>query len=615
MKRILPLLALAALTTAGVAALVSAPPAALESGRLANAAAAAGPAPASRSGRLTSPPPQTELGESLSYRLVSTTDLTLSGEPDAASPDPGEAMRLVAELSGLLRATSVELRDNATVLQLTLSDARTETTEFAGTKRIERNTQNLAGLDRAFYAEYGPAGDLIQVYLPPETALEHRNTMRTVAAAMQVSPPPADRDVWSTPQVVAGATVDVQYRPLGPDTYERTFETDERTGRATLAIRDRRLTRLRSDETLSSAALGLVGAGSMTLELVHRDQRAQAVDQWRRDRAMVVAAGVSTEVDRAAAEEASFSALDDGTPVTDLLAMLRGLAPGSEAERERSYLMRRLAARFALHPEEARTAGEAVADLAPHEAATVVGALSAVGNAETEQSLARITADETAPAGLIADAANALSFHDRPGDVAIEALAALADSDQRDRRGPGLLGLGSVSFRLGQSDDPRGERLVRDLIRRFAAATTEQDQVDLLAALGNTGSELILPTLEAVVAGNNPRLRHEAVVSLRLVTTPRADELLARFLAADVAVDLRRAALFAARFRPIEPLLSALSALLQVEPDADVRGEALELVGERLGDLAEAADMIARVAERDPEERLRRRARELLETA
>ena len=127
--------------------------------------------------------------------------------------------------------------------------------------------------------------------------------------------------------------------------------------------------------------------------------------------------------------------------------------------------------------------------------------------------------------------------------------------------------------------------------RASARARGTDEQLEALAALGNLGSATVLPRLRQAVTAGDPRVRAAATRALRLVPDREADRLLAVTLGRDHDPTVRAAAIFAAGFRPLGPLVDALVDTAQNDPIDYVRAGAVTL-------LAQNREVSSRVAGR-----------------
>jgi HEAT repeat protein len=83
------------------------------------------------------------------------------------------------------------------------------------------------------------------------------------------------------------------------------------------------------------------------------------------------------------------------------------------------------------------------------------------------------------------------------------------------------------------------------------------------------------------MAAGDPRVRAAAVRALRLVPDPEADRLLAATLRRDRDATVRAAAIFAAGFRKLDPLIDVLNETAQNDPVAFVRSGAATLLARK----------------------------------
>jgi hypothetical protein len=124
----------------------------------------------------------------------------------------------------------------------------------------------------------------------------------------------------------------------------------------------------------------------------------------------------------------------------------------------------------------------------------------------------------------------------------------------------------------------------------------------------------VLPTLEAALDDQRAEVRAAAARALRLGTDPKLDGLLAAKITGDRESTVRAAAIFAVSFRAdIDPFIVALSRAATGDPAEHVRAAAVSLLAQHMKGEPDVGEVVARVAERDPKQDLRRLAREALE--
>jgi HEAT repeat protein len=168
--------------------------------------------------------------------------------------------------------------------------------------------------------------------------------------------------------------------------------------------------------------------------------------------------------------------------------------------------------------------------------------------------------------------------------------------------------------RAGRADAPAAAaRIERAVLTEYGRAPSDGkrgERLDALAALGNLGSPAILPRLRPALANPEPAVRAAAARALRFVPDAEADRLLLATLRRDREPTVRAAALFAAGFRPIEPLADGLSETAESDPVEYVRANAVALLARHPGASARAARALGFVARNDPAPAVRQLARE-----
>jgi hypothetical protein len=244
----------------------------------------------------------------------------------------------------------------------------------------------------------------------------------------------------------------------------------------------------------------------------------------------------------------------------------------------------------------------------------VLSALGAAGTPAAQVALVHVATD--AERGIDERRAAVESFHDIlvPEPDTVTTLQTLAATSKGSLRSDALFALGTAIGRRSAIDADGGGAALARLIAMYEAATTEQDLVEILQALGNTREPGALPTLQLALGTSSPVIQAAAIVSLRLIPDDRADVLIRSYLAPDVARPLKEAALTAASYREWVAVASELEALLRGEPTLEVRKHALDLIsGFYLRGRSPAAGAaLAWVAVNDPDQDLRARAEDVL---
>jgi HEAT repeat protein len=242
--------------------------------------------------------------------------------------------------------------------------------------------------------------------------------------------------------------------------------------------------------------------------------------------------------------------------------------------------------------------------------------LSAIGSAGTPAAQAALTRLATDPAQPLQVRKQAIdAFHEVPEATSssVDRLLDLADKDPKVRENA-LLALGGLANRKGQTDPDTAAGWVDQIVARYQRATTDEERIQLLDALGNSGQEAAFPVLEAALTSGSAEVRIAATKNLRLMPAPRADKLLATLFSPDMDASVREAALFAASFRRFDAMHEALDAILRGDPNAELRMTALNALAtylQRDGAVA-ATPLIRWAAENDPDETVRQQAQRTL---
>ena len=298
-------------------------------------------------------------------------------------------------------------------------------------------------------------------------------------------------------------------------------------------------------------------------------------------------------------------ALVDGASLSDLIAA----TVGEEDAHARGYQFLRIAALLRLDGDAVRAAERSIL---ANEPATqlLVAALGEAGTADAQRSLGTVLA---APIGEEPrmHAAIALGLVSSPTPAALAALASTS-RQAGDIGASATLAQGNAALRLRDEDPAAASRQVDELLSRFRDASTDEERVLVLRALGNTGDPRIVQAVEQALASTNVIVRAAATEALRLVAAPIDGMLVARLRDASSAV--RSAAVFAAAQRDLAPYVAAFATAVRTETDDDVRRAIVELAGARIDEHAALRAIVEYAAANDRDAELRARAQALLAT-
>ncbi|WP_395839999.1 HEAT repeat domain-containing protein [Cystobacter fuscus] len=307
-----------------------------------------------------------------------------------------------------------------------------------------------------------------------------------------------------------------------------------------------------------------------------------------------------------------------GKHFDDLLKDLRSL-PKEERARDdaRSLALEQLRALFMLEPTEALKVPETLRQggLEPIAASPLLGALSAASTPESIQALSKVVDDSVLEVPVRTDAVAALGMADAPTQEGINALRNLTREPRPELRDTATLALGNAAYQMHDENARGSEALVRELETAYRSAKTPEEQAMILRALGNTRDAHALTTLQNALGSTSVQVRQAAVTSLRLIPDPAADRLLAARLLGDESPDVRKAAVFASSFRPLEPLLPTLRQALQQDPAAAVRTEIVHVLGGHLTQLPGARELLNWSSQNDANPAIRQLAARFLGNA
>jgi hypothetical protein len=238
----------------------------------------------------------------------------------------------------------------------------------------------------------------------------------------------------------------------------------------------------------------------------------------------------------------------------------------------------------------------------------IVDALAAAGTPAAQDALCDLVRDRGLPRHVRAETVASLALVRRPTAATMTEVAELIRGGDPDLVAPTLFLAGSIA-RAGRADHPvEAAAIEKVVLAQSARARGGDELVEALAALGNLGSPAVLPRLRTALASRDPRVRAAGARALRLVPDPEADRLLATTLRRDHDATVRAAAIFAAGFRKLEPLVDALADTAETEPVAYVRGNAVTLLAHHRHVSPRAGSALAFVARHDPKPDLRRLA-------
>jgi hypothetical protein len=564
----------------------------------------------------TDEPASSDSSWAIGSRRVYRFDYAASGEY-AMEGDAKNTGQLKMSLAGTIAATVVGVQGDSRTLEFEVAPERLDLEQMALAIPAAALKAELA---QRFVVTYSQDGAARAVAFPSKIGRQASTLLRDIVSQLQVTIRPGSN--WMAVESEPGGEVIVMLRRLPEQRIAKqklNFVKVSRSGKLvepaeTVGVP----TFERSEATYTVDAHGRIQDAAVHHVMVAKVEvvSGSAKSEVRASFTQISAASqarASAPVPQVALASRTLSDSIEDTPAAD-----RGedLPPPAQLVRN----MRRTDASRdpgALHQAQhdlsrsiARDPDAALAELGKEDMNQPV--LSAIGSAGTpaaQAALTRLATDPKQPLDVRKQAIDA--FHEVPDATSssVDNLLNLADKDPKVRENA-LLALGGLANRKGQTDPATAGGWVDQIIAMYQRATTDEERVQLLDALGNSGQEAALEVLEGALTSGSAALQVAAAKNLRLMPAPRADKILATLLLPAMGAAVREAALFAASFRRFDAMHQALDAILRGDPDADLRMTALNALAtylQRDGAVA-AAPLIRWAAENDPDETIRQQA-------
>jgi HEAT repeat protein len=244
----------------------------------------------------------------------------------------------------------------------------------------------------------------------------------------------------------------------------------------------------------------------------------------------------------------------------------------------------------------------------------VIEALGAAGTAPAQAGLCGLAADRWLPPRVREEAIGALVLIKRPTAPTLSAVARLLDERAATVRHTARAVAGTVARFGRQEHVAESTALERALLAEYARSERSDDRVSALAALANLGSPAVLARAKSALADGDRAVRAAAARALRLVPDPAADRLLLGLLRSDRDPTVRAAAIFAAGFRELGPLIDGLAETAETDPVESVRADSVTLLARYANLSPRVTRALAYAADNDPKSNLRQRARDALDS-
>lgn len=241
----------------------------------------------------------------------------------------------------------------------------------------------------------------------------------------------------------------------------------------------------------------------------------------------------------------------------------------------------------------------------------VLRALGAAGTAAAQDALGGLATDGGAPLRSRIDALGAFIQTKQPTAATVGLLIQMMDAQEPGLRRQALYVAGAVGGDGHDASPGASARIQAVLLDRWRQ-TSGDARLDLLVALGNLGASAVVPTLEKALTDPNTAVRAGAARALRKVKDPSADRLIAAAMTGDHDPAVRAAAVLAASFRPIGPLVEPLAHAVRADPVEYVRSEAIDMVANHVDESPLLGQALLDAATSDSSPGIRRLARKAL---
>jgi HEAT repeat protein len=535
-------------------------------------------------------------------------------------------------LKGLLTSTVVGAQGDRIHVQYLLRPS-SFAFESDGHDALEAQSRaNMqASLQAPFYATLNRQGAVLSLHMERSVDLVSQNVLRSLVASLQVVTPPEPLERWPSQELDTTGQFAASYRRLaGPRAFEKTrlrylqLGTPEglrpidggirvtTTGGAQLVLDDKLwLESLNGQERVEvhpgEGFPTTVGEIQVRARQLERRTAPVLIGALEANKSRLVSTALSVQTVAPEPPEARLRRILRGGNLKGLLGELRAL-PADEEVRgpATAELMERLRALFLLEPSSAsQVPAQLRGEKDRNTYSSLIGALSAASTPEAVRALSQVSADATLPVPVRVDAIAGLGVVEKPLQEGVEELRRLARNPEEDIRSTATLALGNTARNLRQNDDPSADSILDLLSQALRSSADPLEQALLLKAIANTADLRALPIIETALGSGSSLVREAAVVALRLIPDPAADRLLSARMLGDTSSDVRRSAVFASSFRPLEPLLPALEQALRTDSSEAVRAEIVRLIGENRYRLGNATALLTWASQNDPSAEIR----------
>ena len=568
-------------------------------------------------GRESRPVRDLARGRSFAYDVTASRRL--------GAPDQPAAMSLT-EIKGSLSFTvvgSAEDGAGATVRVALASPSRKDTP-------VRDGGDGAGALSTPFFLVLRPDGVITTWHFPRKMPGDSRRQLRSIVSAMQiiVDPSPASPS-WERTETDEAGQLTAFYEVAGPS-----FASDGLTktklrydhlrgpqglipvsavGKYDVTGKSRVLVDATcgwpssiDENTVTTVSLqgGKLAMASLTrARLVSSGEAREHIGSFEAAQASFDPDPDALAEDAALAQRNADDGLVNGATVASLVTDYEA----AKDHKGRNRSVARLGALLRTHPESIAESRKRLLDPSTKEATAraLASALGAAGSKEAQKALAEAVASPSVPASVKQDAVISLGLTESPS---AEAKASLkTQSGQPGELGTSAtLALGNMAHQLGKEGQSASD-IVDDLLARLGAATSSDQKVALLDALGNAGDDRALPALKASLGDPDASVRAAATSALRFLKTAEADGLLVA-AASSPELTTRRAAVFAMAQRDVMAVFAGLEHLVKEDENVELRRSAIRILSRGTESSSEVTELLSWVSQHDADPEVKKAA-------
>ncbi|MEM6755089.1 MAG: HEAT repeat domain-containing protein, partial [Cyanobacteria bacterium P01_C01_bin.38] len=309
--------------------------------------------------------------------------------------------------------------------------------------------------------------------------------------------------------------------------------------------------------------------------------------------------------------------LGDAT-LESLLADLKQAEASSDENQNNTPLYLKLKALVYLQPETSQTLGKLLvtADAQSLTMQILSGALSAVGNSQAQTALVNTINARSQDWDAMYVLIPSLGSINNPNDEAEDILNKLAFNSQDERiASTAQLALGTVAYNLTQTAPNRTNKIVKQFVQKLSREKSEQQIIQYLLVLGNTGSANAFDTIISYRKAPQPKIRSAAISALRLIDGKQVDNVITKILTEDADDSVRLEAATILGYREINSeTFKIQKQAFTSEKSVTVRLALLKNLWEAREHFPEVVNLVKQAAQNDTSTEVKEAAASIIET-